>query len=99
MSSSVDWIFLTITLGCAIFLFQILFDYNRQASLIRPQLREAAEIHARHSAEIEKVERLIEEAHKEGSGLDVQITELDEKHQKLEKTLERLAAEKDEPEE
>ena len=99
MSSSVDWIFLVVTLGCAIFLFQILFDYNRQASLIRPQLREAAEIHARHSAEIEKVERLIEEAQKEGVGLDTQIAELDEKHQKLEKTIERLSAEQGESEE
>ena len=99
MSSSVDWIFLVISLGCAIFLFQILFDYNRQASSIRPQLREAAEIHARHSGEIEKVERLIEEAQKEGAGLDGQIAELDEKHQKLEQALERLSTEKDESEE
>jgi septal ring factor EnvC (AmiA/AmiB activator) len=45
------------------------------------------------------VERLIEEAQKEGTGLDGQIAELDEKHEKLEKALEQLSAEQEESEE
>ena len=45
-----DWLFAILTLGCLVFIIQILVDYSRQAAEIRPQLRAVSQIQERHAA-------------------------------------------------
>jgi septal ring factor EnvC (AmiA/AmiB activator) len=74
---SMDWIFIVLTLGCVFFVLQILLEYNRHAEQIRPQIQQ-----------IEKVERLMEEAESEGAALDAELQKLEKKHKDLEAALE-----------
>ncbi len=95
LTSSLDWIFMVLTLACVIFLFQILVEYNRQAGQLRPQLRQVAEIRQRHEQEMERVARLTEEAEEDGAELDKQVLELDARAQLLEAELNGLQAQEE----
>jgi septal ring factor EnvC (AmiA/AmiB activator) len=85
---SMDWIFIVLTLGCVFFVLQILLEYNRHAEQIRPQIQQIEDMRSRHGEEIEKVERLMEEAESEGAALDAELQKLEKKHKDLEAALE-----------
>jgi len=83
---SITWVFGIITLACAGFFLQMVVDYNGQRGQIMPALTQVREIRKRHEIEIEKVDRLTQEAEAqlaeletEAQGLDDQIKDLDEK--------------------
>jgi hypothetical protein len=84
MAFSMDWIFAILTLGCLVFIIQILVDYTKQAGDIRPQLRTVSQIQERHNMEIEKVQKLIKTAEAEGAKLDARIADLERRHDELE---------------
>ena len=96
LAFSTDWIFGIITLGCLIFIFQIMMDYSRQANVIRPQLRAVDQIQQRHSDELEKVEKLIKTSEGEDAKLDKRVAELEGKHDELEEMLKGLQTEEEE---
>lgn len=98
MVFSMDWIFAILTLGCLIFIIQILLDYSKQAGDIRPQVRAATNIQERNSQEIEKVEKLIKNAEEEGSKLDARIAELEHRHDELEEAYKALEKKEEEDE-
>ena len=87
---SFDWIFIVMSLGCVFFLLQILLDYNRKREQIRKELRQIEEIRSRHDEEINRLERLIEEATSKGALLDSELEKLDKKHKELEVALNTL---------
>ena len=90
---SLDWIFIALTLSSVVFLLQILVDYNRQASVLRPQLRHVDQILRRHAEEMEKVEALLEEAQMEAGELDKPLSTLESRNEELESTLKALEKE------
>lgn len=90
MTFSIDWIFGILTLGCLVFIIQILVDYSRQAGEIRPQVRSVAQIQDRHTREIEKVEKQIQEAREESEQLDARIADLERRHDELETVYKQL---------
>ena len=92
MTFSMDHIFIAVTLGCVLFFLQILMDYNRQASKIRPQIRHVEAIQARHTEELEKVERMIRETEQEQSTLNTELERMEQKITELESTKARLQA-------
>ena len=87
MAFSIDWIFGILTLGCLVFIIQIMMDYSKQAAQIRPQLRSVSQIQERHGQEIEKVEKLIKTGQEEAQKLDGRIADLERRHDELEETL------------
>lgn len=83
---NITWIFGIITLACAGFFLQMVVDYNGQRGQIMPALVQVREIRKRHESEIEKIERLTQEAEAqlaeleaEAEEMGAQIKDLDEK--------------------
>ena len=86
MTFSMDWIFIAVTLGCVLFFLQIVLDYSRQASKIRPQIRLVEEIRSRHSEELAKVERMFRETEQEENTLETELEHMEQKLSALEST-------------
>ena len=88
----IDIIFIVLTFGCLLFVVQMLMDYNKRASVIQPQLKEVLGIKERNKEELEKVQRLMDDAEKEASKYKDEIAELDTKHGELEVKVAELRA-------
>lgn len=83
---NITWIFGIIALACAFFFLQMVVDYNGQRGQIMPALKDVREIRKRHESELEKVDRLTQEAEAQLAALDDEaetisdkIKEMDEK--------------------
>ncbi len=87
---SADWVFIILTIACVVFLFQILIDYNKQASQIRPLIHHAADVRSRREEEIKNVERQIEEMEGKTTELDQQLEQLETKRQQVESVLKQM---------
>ncbi|MDA0746786.1 MAG: hypothetical protein O2954_09720 [bacterium] len=83
ISFSIDWIFIGLTLGCVLFLLQMVLEYNRQTTQIRPQIQHAKEVQSKHVEELKKVELLLAESQGEEDGLEKRIADLDKRHKEL----------------
>ncbi len=99
MELSLDLVLMVLTLGCIVFTLQTLIDYNKQASVIRPKLREVARIKDSHEGEIEKVKRTMDESDKDCEKFDVELAELEAKHAELEIVATDLRSKVDDEEE
>lgn len=82
---NITWIFGIITLACAFFFLQMVVDYNGQRGQIMPALTQVRDIKKRHELELEKVDRLTQEAESqlavleaEAEGLELSVKALDE---------------------
>ena len=87
---SADWVFIVLTIACVVFFFQILIEYNKQASQIRPLIHQAADVRARREEEIKNVERQIEETEGKTAELDQQLEQLEAKRQQVESVLKQM---------
>lgn len=84
---SMEYVLGALTLGAVFFFLQILMDFNRKREEIRPQMLEALRASSEHQEEIDKVERLIEEAQKEEAVLQKQMDDLDAREEELKARL------------
>ena len=88
----IDIVFVVLTFGCCLFVVQTLMEYNKRESVMRPQIKEVLDIKERHKEELEKIQRLMDDAEKEASKYKDEITELDTKHGELEVKVIELRA-------
>jgi len=88
----IDWdiVFIVLTFGCVLFVLQVLLDYNKRASVIRPKLNDVLRIKAHHKEELDKVLLLMEDAEKDASKHQDEINALDVKHEELENKAKEL---------
>ena len=77
-------VFVVLIFGCILFTLQMLVDYNKRASTIRPQLSQVLRIKEHHKEEMEKVKLAMDYSEKEASQAMNELSELDIKHADLE---------------
>ncbi len=92
-----EWIFGIITLFCAVFLLQMMVDFNLQRGALMPQVKQIHDVRARHEAEIEKVNRLAKEAEEQLATLDAEAHALSETIADLDAKIDAIGPSKAEP--
>ncbi|OGG55903.1 MAG: hypothetical protein A3F84_23625 [Candidatus Handelsmanbacteria bacterium RIFCSPLOWO2_12_FULL_64_10] len=79
-----EWGFMVLSAACAVFLVQILLEYNRQSSDLRPQLqRIEAEMKGQHE-ERDGYLKMSEDLKAHIAQLDTEISQLEAKRAELE---------------
>lgn len=79
-----DIMFALLTFGCILFVLQMLLDYNKHVTAIRPKLNHVLRIIDQHKEEIQKVVMSIEELDKAAAKAKDEMAELEAKHSELE---------------
>lgn len=75
-----EWVFGAITLACAVFILQMLLEYNSQRTLLMPQFKQVRDVRERYESEIAKIEELAKEA-------ETQLGTLNQEEERLKKIV------------
>ena len=71
-----EWVFGAITLACAVFILQMLLEYNSQRTILAPQFKQVRDVRERYESEIEKIEELAKQAETQLGTLNLEAERL-----------------------
>lgn len=92
-----EWVFMTLSMGCAVFLVQILIEYNRQSNDLRPQAQRIETEMKAENAEQGRYLKMSEDLKAHIVQLDMELAQLEAKRAELEKLIQSRQAEDGKP--